>query len=314
MREQKVNEIIAEIKAFEKETYDHSEMLSEMIKLESELGRIASAFGYSVKEGSKLWEIGKCFEEKNMDFGRKYEDILNSYTNRSKELWNLIKAGISGAIGEEKAFSFLDKLNEKAIVLKNVELQDENFRTELDAIVITRTGITIVEVKNSKRDIFIDEEGGYYRVGEFLKYDCQIAEKMRTRERMVKEAIGVEDVDIPIQSVVVFTDNKIEVQNKCTSIKTCFGAQLTYYIKKFGDKFIFDDEKIEEIGELIKSAECKHRYPANFDVESFKEDFAKLIVAFENAEDSEDAKASLLVRIMNFMFNRNRISQRVQMA
>ena len=114
--------------------------------------------------------------------------------------------------------------------------------------------------------------------------------------------------------VVVFTDNKIEVQNKCTSIKTWFGAQLTYYIKKFGDKFIFDDEKIEEIGELIKSAECKHRYPANFDVESFKEDFAKLIVAFENAEGSEDAKASLLVRIMNFMFNRNRISQRIQMA
>ena len=61
-------------------------------------------------------------------------------------------------------FRKLEYLNSPNIVLRNIELSDGALRSELDAIVITPKCLTIVEVKNTGKDIFIDENGNYFPI------------------------------------------------------------------------------------------------------------------------------------------------------
>ena len=76
-----------------------------------------------------------------------------------------ISAEFSGNAGEQKVFRALDNLGCQNSVLHNVELEFDGRRTEIDAIVFTNHAIFIIEIKNSKKNIFIDENGEFYRIG-----------------------------------------------------------------------------------------------------------------------------------------------------
>ena len=132
------------------------------------------------------------------------------------------------------------------------------------------------------RNIFIDENGDYYRTGEYLRWDCNIAEKMALKEELLKKVLvddGIEDIQI--RSIVVFTDNRIEVQNKYSRIRTCFVSQLAYIIDGFKSSTNMSEEEMEHIEGLIKEAECKEAYPFEFDVAQYKMDFATLMAVLE---------------------------------
>ena len=199
-------------------------------------------------------------------------------------LCNLIKAEISGNRGEAKAFRTLQYIHSKNIILKNVELSDGDRRTELDAVVITPGIVTIVEVKNTAKDIFIDENGDYYRTGEYLRWDCNIAEKMTLKEELLKKVLADDGIEeIQIRSIVVFTDNRIEVQNKYSRIRTCCVSRLAYIIDGFKGNTNMNEEKMEHIEGLIREAECKGACPFEFDVAQYKMDFASLMAVLEEA-------------------------------
>ena len=165
-----------------------------------------------------------------------------------------------------------------------MELSDGERRTELDAVVVTPAVITIVEVKNTAKNIFIDENGDYYRTGEYLRWDCNIAEKLTLKEELLKKVLADDGIEeIQIRSIVVFTDNRIEVQNKYSRIRTCFVSQLAYIIDGFKSDTNMSEEEMEHIEGLIKEAECKEAYPFDFDVAQYKMDFATLMAVFEEA-------------------------------
>ena len=168
------------------------------------------------------------------------------------------------------------------IILKNVELSDGDRHTELDALVVTPGVVTIVEMKNTAKNIFIDENGDYYRTGEYLRWDCNIAEKITLKENILKKVLADDGIeDIQIRSIVVFTDNRIEVQNKYSGIRTCFVSQLAYIIDGFKSSINMSEEKMEHIAGIIKKTESKEAYPFDFDVAQYKKDFATLMVILE---------------------------------
>ena len=203
----------------------------------------------------------------NRDCGNVADEELQNFKNGSKMLCNLIKAEISGARGETKAFRTLQNIRNKNIVLRNVELCDGDLRTELDAVVIMPGTIVIVEVKNTAKDIFIDENGDYYRTGEFLRWDCNIAEKMMIKEDLLRKALESKGIqNVQLRSVVVFTDNRIEVQNKYSNIRTCFVSQLAYVINGFKGGKVLTNEEMEQSERAIIEAERKQAYPFEFDV------------------------------------------------
>lgn len=284
MEMNRVNELMASMKSFGKEAYHKSELLDEMFSLQREIVALTFNEDHASTADLKLWDVERHLEQMNQECGNVADEELGRFEEGCKTLCNLIKAEVSGNRGEYKAFRTLEYLKTNHITLKNIELRDGDLRTELDAVVITPYGITIVEVKNTAKNIFIDEEGSYYRTGEFLKWDCNIAQKMDLKEELLRKVLAAEGIEnVVINRVVVFTDNRIEVQNKYTKIRTCFVSQLAYIIDGFKSQTNLSQEDMESIEGLIRQAEHKEAYPFGFDVKQYKQDFATVMAVLEEA-------------------------------
>lgn len=318
MNENRVNELVASMNSFGKEAYYKRELLDEMMALQSEIVSLTFNGEHAATADLKIWDVERHLEQLNEECGHVADEELNQFKSGCKVLCNLIKAEISGNRGEYKAFRTLDYIRTDHIILKNIELKDGDDRTELDAVVITPYGITIVEVKNTARDIFIDENGNYYRTGEFLNWDCNIVQKMNLKEDLLKRALEKEEfANVDINKIVVFTDNRIKVQNKCSDIKTSFASQLPYLIEGFKKRTDLSQTEMEQLEEVIKNAECKEAYPFEFDAAKYKEDFARLMVVLEDAsakaeeipeiEEVNEEVTNSLSDIFKRIFSRNNL-------
>jgi len=202
---------------------------------------------------------------------------------------NAVSAEISGNKGERKAFATLQRLKSQHTILQNVELTADACRSEIDAAVITPKGVFIVEVKNTAKDVFIDEDGNYYRMGEYQRLDCNIAEKMNIKEILLRKALGAAGFeDVNIFGIVVFTDNRIEVRNRHTAVKSCFLGQLPYFIDEQEGNAIYDDEVRTKMADAIEQARCHECYQVKLNVSQFKEDFADLISQLELASSKKE--------------------------
>lgn len=280
----RVNELMENMNSFGKGAYHKSELLDEMFALEREIVDLTFNEDSAETTDLKIWDAEKHLEQMNKECGNIADEELRKFKDGCWTLSNLIKAEVSGNRGEQKAFRTLEHIKSDHIILKNIELADGDLRTELDAVVITPFGITIVEVKNTAKNIFIDEDGNYHRTGQFLRWDCNIAEKMNLKEDLLRKALAAGGFeDIAINRVVVFIDNRIEVQNKYTKIRTCFASQLAYIIDGYKSLTNLTKKDMKDIEELVKKAEQKEAYPFGFDVRQYKTDFATLMTVLEEA-------------------------------
>ena len=287
MNTNRVNEIVSNFKSFKKDAYHKTEVLPELFALQDELIKAAFNDGTDIT-GLKIWDVENHLEQINAECGGIATEQLENFKKDCKYISNLIKAEISGNRGEEKAFDSLSRIHGDHILLKNVELSNTYMKSELDAVVLTRNGAFIVEVKNTSRNIFIDEDGNYYRTGEFIRWDSHIGEKMQVKKTLLRELLNSKGlVDIPIYEIVVFTNNRVEVQNKCANLKTCFLSQLPYIIDKCSDTVITYSE-IELAASAISEANIEKSYPFDFDADAFKLNFANLLVCLEEAENAKN--------------------------
>ena len=281
-----VQRVVSNIKTLGNEKFLKADILDVMLSLEKEIINYTFA---GQCEAKKLMDCEDYFLQKNRVLGNPAKDEIRKFMVDSKKLHNLIKAEISGRRGEEKAFSSFENIKQSHLVHKNVELAEGDTKTELDAVVITSKCITIVEVKNTSRDVYINENGNYYRTGEFLKWDCNIAEKMKLREAMLKRILSKSGYEwVEIKSVVVFTDSRIEVQNKYKGLKTCFVSQLPYIIAKNGFNICLSDKDMASIRDAIELSRVSAEYYLDFDIEQYKRNFAELVVKINAAEQRKE--------------------------
>lgn len=287
MKNTRISEITNQFNSFSKECYHKTEVLPELLTLQSELIEILFAGEDIDKKSLKIWDVEKRLTEMNAKSGGIVTEKLHKLKRDCKYICNLIKAEISGNRGEEKAFESLSRIHGEHTILRNIELSNDTMRTELDAVVITKNGVFIVEVKNTSKNIFIDAEGNYYRTGEFLKWDSNIGEKMRIKKELLREVLDLQGLAyMPIYELVVFTNNKIEVQNKCATLKTCFLTQLPCVIEKCHEMTLSFKE-MDLAVEAITAANKESFYPLDFDVEGFKRNFADIIATLELAEEEK---------------------------
>lgn len=289
MKVQRMEELVAGMTSFRKENYHKDELLSEMFALQKEIVEATFNEDHASTANLRIWDVEKYLEQMNEDCGHVADEELQKFKEESKAFCNLIKAEISGNRGEYKAFKTLEYLHSHNRVLKNVELQDEINRSELDAVVITPKCVTIIEVKNTSRNIFIDEEGNYFRTGEFLKWDCNIAEKMSLKEKLLRKVLSEAEMGhLQIKSILVFTNNHIEVQNKYTQIRTCFINQLVHIIDSFMLEDVLTERDMDIVRSVIDEATSKEAYPVEFDFQQYKMDFASILATFELAKLEQD--------------------------
>lgn len=298
MKKNRVDDILTNIRAFSKESYHKSELLEEMLSLQAEIVRLTFNDDHASTADLRIWDVERHLEQLNEDCGHPADEELQYFKDGSKTLCNLIRAEISGSCGERKVFRRLEYLNSPNIVLRNIELSNGTLRTELDAIVITSKCLTIIEVKNTGKDIFIDENGNYFRTGEFLKWDCNIAEKMDIKEKLLRRAVTDTGIsDLQIKCLVVFTNNRIEVQNKYHSIRTCFISQLNSIIEGFTLNDRYSEQLMQNLQQSIEKYSSQETYPFEFDVQKYKTDFATLMAKLEKAAEGKEGESAEQVSI-----------------
>lgn len=306
MKATRINEIKRNMTAFTNTTFTRDELFAELIKLQNEMATIA--YGPNAAEGTRFYEISRHYSEVNASKNHIADELVAKVDKQCNEISNLIRADISGRKGENKAFGRLNYLLSQHGLRKNVEISKGEKKTEIDALVVTEKAAFIIEVKNTKRDIFIDEGGQYYRTGEYLKWDSNIGAKLYLREAFVREAanrVGLKN--LRIVKVVVFTDNRIKVHNKCLDIRTCFLNQLTSVIDTFKGQKTHTMTDVNNLLNEVDAMETKSSYEFKFDVETFKSDFAEMVATLEDYTD-EKVKATILdwnktKRVFNSFFN-----------
>ena len=130
----------------------------------------------------RIFDVLNHFKSVNAERGNIIDEELNIFEPLCVDLNNCICAELSGNAGEAKAFKSLDTLTCENRIFKNVELMDGNHHVEIDAVVLTRKAQFIIEVKNPKKNIRIDERGNYIRLSNHEHLECNIGEKMNERE------------------------------------------------------------------------------------------------------------------------------------
>lgn len=281
MSNMNTTQIIEKLTAFNQVRYEKKQALDEMMQLQRQMAEFT--FGEE-KPDAKIWEISGFLKAQNEARHHIADGELIAFEKHAKEFANMVKAEISGMRGERYVQQRLNMLKYYHQTIGNVELNAEGIRTELDFIVITRKGICILEVKNTKKNIFISEDGGYYRTGTYMCFEYNLREKMELREKMLRSVL--QDIGIcnpNIYSMVVFTNNRIEIQNRCPQIHPVFLDQLPSAIWNVGGWNLYSTNNVENMAYAIQRAQIHETYAPDMDMQAFKESFASVIDTLENA-------------------------------
>ena len=261
MNNERINSILKSIKAFNKTSYYKAEALPECLKLQDELVRLVFAEEHAECGKLRLNDVLNHFRQKNEELGYVADEELAKFEEGCKDMNNEIRGRISGERGEQKVYRALENLKVSNKVQHNIEFTEDDERTELDAIVTTPQAIFIVEVKNTGKDIFIDSKGGYYRVGKYNSFDCNIGEKMECKERLLRKALIRRGVQNPcIEKVLVFTNNQIEVANEYEALQICFLSQLCYRINSYKGENVYSENMMEQIEKAIEDEFDKEQF------------------------------------------------------
>ena len=90
----------------------------------------------------------------------------------------------------------------------------------------------------------------------------------------------------------MFTNNKIQVQNRCTQISTCFLSQLPYLagnMHGLSSDCGLSIGTMKQIEDCIREADRKDVYDPGFDALTYKHDFAVLLAKLEAESEKEKA-------------------------
>lgn len=299
-------EIVSSITSFNKTYYQKCELLPELLSLQNDLVNLTFKDNNPMNGKLRIWDVESFLDQMNVKKGHVADATISRFKDESKSVCNLIRSEMSGNAGENITFERLKKITSTNRIIKNLELNSNHGRTELDFVVLTKKGIYVIEVKNTKRHIIIDENGNYYRTGRYLKFDSNIGMKMLEREELLKSILAEHGyVNNKITSVVVFTNNRIEVENKDKELRTIYAGPLPYIIDDEKGMDIYSDYDIQQIESAFESERCKESYPLGIDVQQYKKDFATIMVQLDSAPENLRRNTEKKSRLsLNYVFEK----------
>ena len=285
-KETRTKQIYTNIYAFSKDKYTKEELVKEYEILERQIVETTFNEEHADYSKFKLWHVEKHLEQMNEEKGGKYENQLLEFKGLNSKVIEMIKKYHSGSYGEYLASKSIKTMSCLKIQINNLELSKDEFTTEIDSLIITEKGVYLIEVKNTKRDILIDEKGNYIRISDYESFDCQLGEKMNHKEYLVREVLksnGFENVKLT--SIVVFTNSHIKVTNNYNYIKHCFLSDLPHIISNDECDNIYTKKDMNKIANILEQAETKKEYFPDIDIEKYKQVFSQLMSSLEFEED-----------------------------
>ena len=245
--------------------------------------------------------ISRCeriAREKNLLWDHKVHDGLVGLEQVKKSI-AVTMAGISGEKRVSRSFQYVSRPD--ARYFKNIYITDGNKETEMDAVIVTKSGLIILEVKNAKEDITIDPDGRILFNNSSCYHDISIGDKMSMKRELLRKRMKEEfkangiDEELVIDSILVFSTpngTRIHVCDQFRQEQYCFRGSLFKRIDSFESGIEYSDEDIEKIYSILEGMESNQkRFATDCDMREIISNFAE---AFEvlSSEETSNVKAS----------------------
>ena len=211
------------------ETFTSEEILDKLKGLESRL--LKRVFDASYSENLRTYDLIDHLEGKACEYSLVEDGDYVSLIRDLRKLGSSIGALINGKRGESMAAKTLKCLSGEDLVLSNVALENGGSFEEYDQIVIARSGVYVIEVKNYSRAALIGEDG-ILRCGA-VTYN--VGERMLEKRRALWDAIrfsseGFMSED-DIHCMLLFVNDDFKVSDYFHRVPVKRRGQIVYDIR-----------------------------------------------------------------------------------
>ena len=171
----------------------------------------------------------------------------------------ICKAGLGAEREVVRALNYVTRPN--TMTYQNVYVTDGQEESELDDIVLTNEGIIILEVKGTKEDITITEDGRLIRGDSGCFGKGTLGEKMISKRKilqhMLEKALEEKGLDIPvvIDSMIVFSappKTYIKVEDRYHKEKYCFKSHVAARIDSYAGYAWYTKEQMEQLDVILQ--------------------------------------------------------------
>lgn len=280
--EKRKEEILSKLTAFNTNKCYKNELLAEMSKLQSEMASLV--FGESGRD-KKVWDVSRYFCTMAQQSGRVAKETLSEFQEKTTDFRNLFRGEIEGRRGEKRVrYDLLDKLGSRVSIISNLEFTYNGKPVEIDLVVLDEKGITIVEVKNTEKEVYIDCNGVMVVQGHKRSY-CKgnLLYCMEFKRKALSAVLNRGGISgIPISCTVVFANFACELKNECKELSVIFTPQLASFIENRSGAASLSRMKISWIMDALKGSSQPNEYTQKFDYAGYKRLFADILCRIEN--------------------------------
>jgi hypothetical protein len=295
MENARVNQILESLKGFgtnPNQLYTNQEIVDHLTVLQTALAR--GVFERLHAENLRERDIMIHFESLAAEYGLETSDLFIRFKSNMSELGFTIGSFIKGMHGERIARRALKLLSyEKDIsILYNVQLEDNEAQAEYDAIVIAPYGIFVVEVKNWGTSMTVAPNGLIQRDdGSGIVYD--IPGRMSVKEALLREYLG-ELFPKSYHNMLLFSNEKAQVQDNYGKIPMSFGGGISYEIKSYNKTSPeMSEAQVNIISETILEHHKEQRALCQVKCAEIVADYAVLMAQIEEASSAASEESML---------------------
>ena len=194
---------------------------------------------------------------------------------------------------------FLERPNTQ--VFRNVYIADDQEETELDAVVLTDSGIIILEVKNVKSDVTLTEDGRMVFADDACYDKIPLVNKMQLKRRPLKKrlekAIAERGLNIPVyvDSFIVFSAPQgkfIRINDRYRSEKHCFRSNLNKKLENYLGCAYYKADQINQLGTILSEMEANvRRFELDLNYDEIRHALADALVVLQEAPAEQECFA-----------------------
>ena len=267
--------------------YTNEEKLKRLLMLQSAMSH--SVFEMSHAEHFASKDIMKHFEalaeEYNLSSKEEFIRLSDNMDHLSHTI-AILKSGQKAEKETQKMFRLLE-LDGNTEILYNIGLHNGTDQTEIDTIVIAPYGLFLVEIKNFKKNMTLNNKGVFETTdGQEAYYNLGV--KMLLKEYLVRKTIS-EDNNIPIIPILLYSNDQSSLIDDYGQCHISYSGTVVNDIRAYSKNTgILSEQDIQSIKAKLLENNTPTTGLCNVDCKQIVSDFALLMSEIEEAADNVD--------------------------
>lgn len=251
--------------------------------------------GNDYEEGMRIDEAIYRLEAKARAKGIHYDHQFRKGIAALKTVSREISISLAGKKGENlvaKTLEYVTRPN--TTMYRNIYVSNGKEETELDNVILTNEGIIILEIKNTKDNVTITEEGRLLHSGAESYGKQTLCEKMRIKRRLLKQklesVIEEKGLNIPVsvESFIVFSSPKgvrVEVDDRFRKEKWCYRTGLNKKLDYYVGLTSYNNEQLEQLSSILSEIETQiKRFDLTVNFDEVRKDIADALAMFDEEQ------------------------------